>query len=143
MTRAEGDGLAALVAPARFGKFVSVGAVGAVVDFAVITLLVEVGSLDPTLAKVGSAEAAIVAMFVMNERWTFATHGAAGLGNLLRRFAKSNVVRAGGALWALGVLHVLTTYGDVWYLLANGVGIGTGLFINYVFESVATWKVHR
>lgn len=138
-----GEGLSALVSPARFSKFVSVGAVGAVCDFAVIALLVEVGHLDPTLAKVFSAEAAIVTMFVINEQWTFAEHGAAGVWNLGRRFLRSNVVRAGGALWALAVLHVLTTMAGVWYVAANAVGIGTGLVVNYVFESVATWQVHR
>jgi putative flippase GtrA len=139
----ETEGLAALVSRERFGKFLSVGVVGAVVDLVVNAALVETLSLSPTSAKVFSAEAAIVAMFVMNERWTFAGHGGTDPWDVGRRFLRSNVVRAGGALWALGVLFVLTTYADLWYVAANAAGIGTGVVINYVFESVATWRIHR
>jgi putative flippase GtrA len=136
-------GLRTLVSLERFGKFASVGVVGAACDFAVLAALVVFASMNPTLAKAFSAETAIVAMFVMNEVWTFADHGASGSWNVARRLLRSNVVRAGGALWALGVLHLLTTYADVWYLAANAVGIGTGFAINYLFESLATWKVHQ
>jgi putative flippase GtrA len=137
------EGLGALASPRRISKFLSVGVAGAVVDLATLTLLVEVGHLHPSVGKVFSAETAIVAMFVLNERWTFASHGGTDPWDVGRRFLRSNVVRAGGALWALGVLHLLTTYAGVWYLAANVVGIGTGFAINYVFESVATWRVHR
>lgn len=138
-----GEGLAALVSRARFGKFVSVGAAGAACDFTVLALLVELGVVGPTLGKVVSAEAAIVAMFAINDYWTFAGEGDDGARAVGERFLRSNLVRAGGALWALGVLYVLTTQFGVWYLAANAVGILTGLLINYVFESLATWRVHR
>lgn len=132
----------ALVSNIRFGKFLSVGFVGMLVDMSILTLLVEFGSLTPTLAKIGSAEASIMVMFVLNDRWTFNESGNENAKELLRRFARSNVVRWGGAGVALLVLHLLTTTLAVWYLLANAIGIGIGVIFNYVFESLITWKTH-
>ncbi|MFB6146420.1 MAG: GtrA family protein [Halobacteriaceae archaeon] len=137
------DQLGALVAPERAGKFVSVGVLGAVCDMTVITLLVEGPGLQPWAAKIVSAEAAIVLMFVINERWTFTDHGDDGGRALARRFLTSNLVRAGGAAVAWAVLVVLTSVAGVWYLAANVAGIGTGFVVNYAFESLLTWQVHE
>jgi putative flippase GtrA len=50
------------------------------------------------------------------------------------------------------VLTLLTEFTDVtlvvagadfWPTVANGIGIGFGMVLNYVFESVFTWRVHR
>lgn len=132
----------ALVSNIRFGKFLSVGFVGMLVDMSILTLLVEVGSLTPTLGKVCSAEISIVVMFILNDYWTFNESGKENTRELLRRFARSNVVRWGGAGVALLVLHLLTTTLAVWYLLTNAIGIGIGVIFNYVFESLITWKTH-
>lgn len=112
------------------------------VDMGILTLLVEVGSLTPTLGKVCSAEVSIVVMFVLNDHWTFNESGKENTRELLRRFGWSNVVRWGGAGVALLILHLLTTTLDVWYLLANAIGIGIGVIFNYVFESLITSKTH-
>lgn len=132
----------ALVSNVRFGKFLSVGFVGMVVDMSLLTVLVEFGSFTPTLAKIGSAEASIIVMFVLNEYWTFNETSSETTRSLIRRFGRSNVVRWGGAGVALLILHFLTTTLDVWYLLANGIGIGIGVIFNYVFESLITWRIH-
>ena len=81
-------------------------------------------------------------MFILNDYWTFDESGKENTRELLRRFARSNVVRWGGAGVALLVLHLLTTTLAVWYLLANAIGIGIGVIFNYVFESLITWKTH-
>lgn len=132
-----------LLSVVRMGQFLSVGVVGAVCDNAVLVALVELAGLGPTLAKVGSAETAILLMFVLNEHWTFAGTGEASRRGVVRRLLTSNVVRLGGAATALVVLHVLTTRFGVWYLAANVVGIGVGFVVNYVFESLLTWRVTR
>jgi putative flippase GtrA len=31
---------------------------------------------------------------------------------------------------------------DLWLLVAKGAGIGIGMLVNYVFESLFTWQVH-
>jgi putative flippase GtrA len=140
----------ALYAPFRFGRFVSVGAVGALCDNAVLLALATVGVM-PELAKFAGIETAILVMFALNERWTFAGAGASGLVPTVRRLATSNVVRVGGIAVQLVVfstvyrrLHVdLTALGlDLWLLVASAAGIGCGMVVNYVTESLFTWRIH-
>ena len=125
----------------RFGQFLSVGALGYVVDNLVLAGLIELGGLSVVLGKPISAEAAILVMFVANERWTFRSWGRQGIRPVARRLAKSNVVRWGGAGVAYAVLLALTGWFGVHYFLANTTGIGVGVVVNYVAESIFTWQV--
>ena len=127
----------------RFGKFVSVGAIGFLVDNAVLALFFGVFDFSLLVAKLIAAEAAIMVMFALNERWTFADAGRSTIRALLRRFLTSNLVRAGGVAVATTVLLVLHDIVGVWYLAANVIGIGFGFIVNYTFESLVTWRVHR
>jgi len=43
---------------------------------------------------------------------------------------------------AVGIAPLLTGL-DVWLVLAKGIGIGVAMAVNYVFESLFTWQVHR
>ena len=133
----------ALLSTTRFSQFAGVGFVGATVDNAVLVVLVEMTVLGPIVAKVISWELAIAVIFVINERWTFATYGATTPRALGRRFLRSNAVRFAGFLVTLAVLAILVEWFDVWYLAANVIGIGIGFFVNYTCESLYTWKVHR
>ena len=139
----------ALIEPARFGQFAGVGAAGAVVDLTVSAALVLAGLLPPEWAKVVGAECAIILMFLINDRWTFADHGANGWRAKLRRLAKSNVVRSGGiavqflVVVALTRLDVIVVVGetDVWPVLTMPIAIGCAFFVNYTAESLLTWRV--
>jgi len=143
------DTLASLVSGVRFGKFVSVGAVGAVVDTTILFTLVEFGGFPAVWTNLLSIEVAILVMFAINERWTFATHGREG--GLLRRVFRSHAVRATGTtvqvvvftvLIELVAVRLLVSGFDLWLLVAKGTGIGLGMLVNYVFESLFTWRVH-
>ncbi|MFB6352589.1 MAG: GtrA family protein [Halobacteriales archaeon] len=162
--------LAALTSGVRIGQFVSVGALGAVVDTFVLVALAEGLGVLPELATLAGIETAILVMFAANERWTFAGEGAPGRGPLLDRLKRSHLVRAAGSLTQFGVfvlvyrvLFVPLTLGglglwrpiaatlgigggalaglDLWLLVAKGTGIGVGMVVNYVFESLFTWRV--
>ncbi|MFU8868792.1 GtrA family protein [Natronococcus sp.] len=133
----------ALLSATRFTQFASVGLVGATVDNLVLVVLVELTVLGPVVAKVIAWEFAIAVIFAINERWTFASHGAWTPRALGRRFLRSNLVRFAGFLVTLTVLTLLVYGFDVWYLAANLVGMGIGFFVNYTCESLYTWKVHR
>lgn len=122
-------------------QFLSVGAVGAVVDNLVLILVVELTAVPPLLAKGLSAECSIVFMFVVNEYWTFAGHGTNSYLGLFRRLLTSNLVRLGGLAVGFAVLFVLHNQLGVWYLIANIVGIGFGSIVNYFFESLFTWRI--
>jgi putative flippase GtrA len=140
-----------LLSGTRFGKFASVGAVGAVFDVTTATVLRELG-VFPELAVFIGIEVAVVVMFLLNDRWTFAEHGAAGVGAALRRLLRSNLVRAGGILVQLATFRflyrVVALEADVagidgWFVFSKVAGIGTGMIVNYVAESLVTWRVGR
>lgn len=140
----------ALVEPARFGQFLGVGAIGAVVDLTVSSVLTLGGLLPPEWAKVVGAECAIILMFLINDRWTFSDHGAAGWRAKLRRLVKSNLVRSGGIAVQFAVVYLLTRGDltvivagtDVWPVLTMPIAIGCAFLVNYTAESLLTWRVH-
>lgn len=141
----------ALLDPVQLGRFVSVGAMGAVLDLAVSSVILMGTGTPPHLAKFIGAECAIVAMFVVNDRWTFSTAVTVGWRHRLRRLVKSNLVRSGGlavqvlVVYALTGLPVSVDVGgiDLWPLLTMPIAIGCGFLLNYVGESLLTWRIHR
>jgi putative flippase GtrA len=132
-----------LVSPSRLGMFLVVGGTGAVCDNAALALLHGYLGVPLALAKLGSAEAAILVMFALNERWTFAGEGDGELRALARRFVTSHTVRLVGLGVGMTVLLALAELASVWYIAANVVGLGAGFVSNYVFESLVTWRVGR
>ncbi|WP_254545684.1 GtrA family protein [Halomarina pelagica] len=150
MSAGLGARIESLLSWVRVGRFLSVGAVGAVCDNAVLALLSLGFDVTPEVAKLVGAETAILLMFVLNERWTFAGAGDATTTAVLRRLLTSNLVRLGGVLVAVAVFSLvlrsvpiqLLVFGvDVWLIVANGVGILVGMVVNYVLESTLTWRV--
>jgi len=142
--------LGELVSTVRFGKFASVGAAGATLETIIVTILTVPFTVYPLFAKVVGAEASITLMFLLNERWTFAEEGNDGRRSLLGRYLRSHVVRAGGlalaflvyaALIELTVVTITVGGSDFWPPVANLIAIGTALSVNYVAESLFTWRV--
>ncbi|WP_336036122.1 GtrA family protein [Halobacterium yunchengense] len=146
------DRFEALASTVRFGQFVSVGAVGAAFDVTTLVLLTSAFGVPAAYANVASIETAILVMFAVNERWTFAGEGAMDARSLGRRLLRSHVVRAGGSTLQY-VLFVAVFYGvsvelavagvDLWLVAVKGGAIGVAMFVNYVFESLFTWRVHE
>lgn len=144
--------LRALASGSRIGQFVSVGISGATLETIIVFLLTGVITIPPLAAKAVGAEASISLMFLLNDRWTFAREGGQGIAAIGRRYIKSHTVRLGGLAVAFGTLYVLTAWTDIsliisgadfWPTIANLIGIGVGMTINYVAESLITWRVHR
>ena len=141
--------VAVLLDRPRLGRYLSVGAVGAVFDLTVSWTITLLTVLPPAWAKLVGAECAIVLMFFLNERWTFAAEGRPGVGHVLRRLLTSNLVRSGGlavqflVVWWLTRLDVSVFVAgiDVWPLLTMPVAILCGFVFNYVAESAFTWRV--
>lgn len=138
-----------LASGARMGRFISVGLVGSVVDLSVSTALTLGAVLPPEFAKLVGAELAIVVMFYINDRWTFAEVGKPGRWSTLRRLVRSNVVRAGGLAVQVAIVYYLTrldvtvTAGgrDIWPVLTMPIAIACAFIVNYTAESLFTWKV--
>ncbi len=133
--------LESLLSGIRFSQFLSVGLLGYAVDNLVLAGLIELWAIPVLFAKPVSAESAILVMFAANERWTFSKWGETGYRAVGRRLVKSNVVRWGGAGVAYIVLLALTELFGVHYFIGNTIGIGVGFIVNYVAESLFTWRV--
>jgi putative flippase GtrA len=140
-----------LLSASRFGRFASVGVVGAAFDVTTSTALSELG-VYPELAVFVGIEVAIVVMFLLNDNWTFARQGAAGLRAAFGRLVRSNLVRAGGILVQLATFRFLFRVValeldvagiDGWFVVSKVAGIGTGMIVNYVAESLVTWQVQH
>lgn len=152
LRRAVPDWLEPLLSGALFGQFVSVGIVGALADNATLALGALVFGLPDLPAKAVGVEVAILVMFAVNERWTFAGTGAPGVGPLARRFGKSHLVRSGGVAIQLAAYWLLTRRIDVtlvaagvnvWFLVASVAAIGVAMFVNYALEGLFTWRLQR
>ncbi|PSQ00592.1 sugar translocase [Halobacteriales archaeon QS_5_70_17] len=143
--------LRALASGVRFGKFASVGAVGAVFDLTVTTALIVGLDVLPEVAKLVGAEVAILVMFVINERWTFADEGLPGIRPTLRRLLTSNLVRSAGlavqflTVRAFRQVPITLEVGgiDLWTFVPLPIAIGLSVLLNYVMESLFTWRVDR
>jgi len=142
----------ALISGVRFGQFVSVGAIGAAFDVTTLLVLTELAGLSAAVANVASIETAILVMFTVNEHWTFADEGADDGRSLARRLVRSHVVRAGGStlqyVLFVGVFYTVTVDlavagVDLWLVAVKGGAIAVAMLVNYVFESIFTWQVHR
>lgn len=132
-----------LVSEERFSRFLVVGLAGFLIDQTVLTALIEVASAPLEVAKLASAETAIIVMFFINDRWTFAAWGEESHRSVVSRLVRSNLVRIGGILVATAVLSILVRGAGMPYLAANAVGIGCGFIVNYTFETLFTWRVGR
>lgn len=138
-----------LLTASRFGQFLSVGVVGAGFDLTTSSVLAASLGVAPELSKLIGAEVAIIVMFAINEHWTFASHGLAGRTAVLKRFLKSNLVRSGGVGVQVVVVYFLTRLPidlqfmgvDLWELATFPIAIACSLLLNYVLESLFTWRV--
>jgi putative flippase GtrA len=144
------DRVGALLSGVKMGQFASVGALGALCDNVVLVALKLGLGLPSLLAKAAGVETAIVVMFLANEHWTFAESGAAGRQAFLGRLARSHLVRATGVCIQLTVYWALTERvavelvvlgTDLWFLAASPLAIGAAMGVNYVAESLFTWRI--
>ncbi|MFB6310221.1 MAG: GtrA family protein [Salinirussus sp.] len=147
-----GDRIAALVSGRRFGRFASVGVLGALLDITVLVVLAEGLGIRPEVATLAGIESAILLMFVINDRWTYADEGSADRWAIIRRLGRSHAVRAVGSLTQFVAFIVLfrtvtleLAVGglDLWLIGAKLAAIGIAVVVNYTFETLFTWRVHR
>lgn len=132
-----------LVSLDRITRYAAVGTVGATVDILLLGLFHGIVGMPLVIGKLLGAELSFLLMFVINETWTFSEFGDGTERARLRRLVRSNTVRLGGLVTATVVLVALTETTDLWYVIANAIGIGVGFFVNYSFESLFTWQVHQ
>ncbi|MBA3530523.1 MAG: GtrA family protein [Ardenticatenales bacterium] len=129
----------------RFVKFAIVGAIGALVDFMVLNLLVQVVGLDPLSANPFSFSAAVVSNFTWNRLWSFPESRQRPLLAQFGQFALINVVGLvinQAIFWVVlhRVMPVVGISEPLDYNLAKAVAIGLVLFWNFGINRVTTYK---
>ena len=136
----------------RFLKFAIVGALGAVIDFAILNVLVLLAGFLPVVANGISFSAAVVQNFLLNRWWTFPE---SQLHNTRRQMAKFTLVSVAG----LGINTIVFQFVDLsmraywieWlsdpdlgatisYNFAKLFSIGVVLFWNFSANRLWTYK---
>lgn len=136
----------------RLGKFITVGAIGAIFDFSALIISTQFFSVSPEIGALLGIESAILVMFFINEHWTYKENGEDGIKNFFSRLFRSHIVRSFGATTHL--LVFIATYNifyisifymgiDIWIITSKIVGISVAFLANYTFESIFTWKIQK
>ena len=121
----------------RFGrllKFGAVGATGVIINTGALYVLSKWVGLSLLLSSAIAVELAIISNFFWNNRWTFACRSSS-----LARFAKFNAASLVGLTFNVTTVWGLTRTG-LYFLIANLVGIGVGVTVNYACSVVWVWR---
>ncbi|OGO06272.1 MAG: hypothetical protein A2Y73_02990 [Chloroflexi bacterium RBG_13_56_8] len=127
----------------RFVKFSVVGAIGAVVDFSLLNLGIQVFGLAKWLANTFSFSAAVLSNFTWNRLWTYPeSRSRAFVGPQLIQFLMVNVVGYGinQALFLSLDKYVFASWGVWGYNLSKAIAIGVVLFWNFGVNRIWTYR---
>lgn len=129
----------------RFLKFALVGALGAVVDFVVLNLLVQLLGLSPLYANPFSFSAAVISNFTWNRLWSFPESRERAVLSQFGQFALINVVGLSInqlIMWLMltYILPLTAITHPLDYNLAKAIAIGIVLFWNFGINRVTTYK---
>ena len=127
----------------RFVKFSIVGAIGAVIDFALLNLLRGVFGWPLFWANTVSVSVAILSNFTWNRFWTYPESRTRKKRKQLPQFVLINIVGLLiNNLIVVGLDALLVPYiGEPWsYNLAKAVAIGVVLFWNFGINRLWTYR---
>lgn len=122
----------------RMVKFSIVGTLGIGVNEGLLYLLVEKFNVPIPYASPLAIWASIISNFTLNEFWTFKSKRVRGLYNTILRLVKYHAATFLGALTNYIVLLTLSAI-NVYYLLANLIGILFGFLVNYALSEHFVW----
>jgi putative flippase GtrA len=127
----------------RFAKFATVGALGAVIDFALLNLMRGVFGWDLILANTLSVSVAMLNNFIWNRYWSFPESRTRKKRTQLPQFALVNLIGLViNNLIVVGIDAVLVPHvGEPWsYNIAKAVAIGVVLFWNFGVNRLWTYR---
>ncbi|MBL7063998.1 MAG: GtrA family protein [Anaerolineae bacterium] len=143
----------------RFLKFSAVGTLGAVIDFGLLNLLVQLAGFPEDIAKACSFTAAVISNFVWNRLWVYPETRGEPLRKQFVQFAVVNVAGliinmtifkvsfwllgeggllagpAGGLALAIGMSHFVLALNG-----ANAIATGVVLFWNFIVNRFWTFR---
>ena len=143
----------------RFLKFAAVGTLGAVIDFGLLNLLVQLAHFPEDIAKVCSFSAAVISNFIWNRLWVYPETRGEPLRKQFVQFSAVNVAGliinlvifkvsfwllgeagplagpAGATALAIGMSHFVLALNS-----ANAVATGVVLFWNFFINRLWTFR---
>lgn len=124
----------------RLYRFVVVGASAALVQTAVLWLLVEHLGINYLIAATGAIELTIVLQYFVNNAWTFQHSKNTSRYDLLSGLVRTNVVRGSAIPLQVGLLYAFVNWAGLVYLIANGFAIFISGLYRYYLDSRWTWQ---
>lgn len=113
----------------RFVKFSVVGALGAITDFAILFLLVELAGLQPVVANGFGFSAAVIQNFLLNRWWTFPESRIQNSRRQMLKFALVSAIGLGlSTIVFLSIHHYLEAF---WTVLLSNPDIGYRVSYNF------------
>ena len=117
----------------RWLKFNLVGAIGIVVQMVVLSVLKSAAGLDYMLATALAVEAAVLHNFVWHECYTWADRVYPSWAGSLARLARFNLTTGAVSIVGnLALMKVMVGFGQMNYLVANGVAIALCSTANFL-----------
>jgi len=117
----------------KVSAFLIAGVLGLLVETVVLVVLNEMG-LGLYVSKLVAIEAAIIAVFLVNDNFAFRN-----LEKKAYALLRTNFVRSGGTILSFAGLYIGVDMG-FHYVAANALGVVLGSGFNYYFERVLTWE---
>ncbi|MBI4287221.1 MAG: GtrA family protein [Chloroflexi bacterium] len=126
----------------RFIKYALVGSSGLIIGMGLLWVLVEYLGMVYIAASLLSGEIGITLNFLGYEVWTFRdVKRSASFPQISVRWLKYNLVRATGIGISLGILTLLVEVFNVHYFIANIIGTGVAIVLNYAFSIGWIWRI--
>jgi putative flippase GtrA len=91
----------------RFARFSTVGAIGALVDFAVFNLVLHSFNVDPSISQAISFLAAVTSNFILNRKWTYPDSRSKPMGTQLAQYGLVNLI---GLLIRTPIFNTMGTF---------------------------------
>jgi dolichol-phosphate mannosyltransferase len=119
-----------------FGRFAVVGVSGIIVNEGLLFLLTESLEMKVALAGLISIECSIITNFLLNNFWTWRDRRTETFFIRLFRYHAVTAI-SGGTNY---IILLLLTHTGMHHLLANLIGIGVGMLINFLFNHYWTFS---
>ncbi len=122
----------------EFIKYCLVGFFGVIVNMGGYIALTRLLGIPLWFASPIAIESSIISNFLLNNTWTFRNRSTGN--HWLERMLRFHAVTALAGIFNYSILLSLVHIFGMWDILANLIGIAIGTFINYVANSLWTWK---
>jgi dolichol-phosphate mannosyltransferase len=121
-------------------QFATVGALGLVVNQALLWFLVDVVQTGHLLLSAAIATQGSTAFnFVGNERWVFGSRREGGALGVIKRFVVYDAVNSSALLIRLPMLQVLTAGAHMNYLVANLLSLVALTVLRFLIADLLIW----